>query len=70
MEHSVEDEAADPHAIRRAEAARLKLIEHAGEEAPRGGSAIVVFNWELAQCATNCPLARRTTPSRSPTVEP
>ena len=35
VEHSVEDEAADPaDAIRRAEAARLKIIEHAGEEAP------------------------------------
>ena len=68
VEHSVEDEAADPaDAIRRAEAARLKLIEHAGEEAPRGGSAIVVFNsLELAQCATNCPLGATNDPVEVP----
>ena len=68
VEHSVEDEAADPaDAIRRAEAARLKLIEHAGEEAPRGGSAIVVFNsLELAQCATNCPLGATNDPIEVP----
>ena len=68
VEHSVEDEAADPaDAIRRAEAARLKLIEHAGEEAPRGGSAVVVFNsLELAQCATNCPLGATNDPIEVP----
>ena len=68
VEHSVEDEAADPaDAISRAEAARLKLIEHAGEEAPRGGSAVVVFNsLELAQCATNCPLGATNDPIEVP----
>merc|ERR1719337_664597 len=62
VEHSVEDEAADPaDAIRRAEAARLKLIEHAGGAAPRSSSST---RWSWPSAPRTAPWARRTTPSR------
>ena len=70
VEHSVEVEAVDPaDAIRRAEAARLRLIEHAGGGAA-GRSAIVVSTRWSWPSARRLPLGATNDPSRSPGTAP
>jgi len=58
VEHRLADQTASPaDARRRCEAARKAVADHDTDEAPGGGSAIVVFSsLESAQAAAICPL--------------